>query len=177
MKTTNQILILMAIISLMSCGQLHVVTLYVDTTQIDQSSIDQHASFGQPAGISNQDFKTNVRKGDRIIWQGVSINNPSDTVKITSINYVSGAAIIGPKTSKKSRSRLSSTTGTSSTTVIAPITNPPKIKIGSDEVVIGKIKMKPGNLKQYIEEKYSIDFTVTNKGTFQIDPVMRAYRK
>jgi hypothetical protein len=130
---------------------LHVVTLYVDTTQIDQSSIDQHASFGQPAGISNQDFKTNVRKGDRIIWQGVSISNPSDEVKITAIDHVSGAIIYAQKSLKGRK--------------------------GSDELVVGTVKIGPGKLEQYIEEKYSLDFTVTNKGTFQIDPVMRAYRK
>jgi len=158
MKTTNLILILMAVISLMSCGQLHVVTLYVDTTQIDQSSIDQHANFGQRDGIANKDFITNVRRGDKIIWQGVSTSNPLDTVKITSIDHVSGAKIFERKLSilyPKSLTKM-----------------PGFVK----ELFAGKIIMKPGNLQQYIEEEYSLDFTVTNKGTFQIDPKIRSYQ-
>ncbi|MGB5203842.1 hypothetical protein [Eudoraea sp.] len=156
MKTTNLILILMAVMGLMSCGQLHVVTLYVDTTQIDQSSIDQHASFGQLSGIPNNYFTTNVRKGDRIIWQGVSISNPSDTVKITSIDHVSGARIYAPKSLKRIKRGI--------------------VIKGTDEIVVGTIKIGPGGLEQYIEEKYSLDFTVTNKGTFIIDPKIRSYK-
>ena len=156
MKTANQILILLAVMSLMACSQLHVVTLYVDTTQIDQTSIDQHASFGQRSGIANKYFTTNVKKGDRIIWQGVSISNPLDTVKITSIDHVSGARIYAPKSLKRRKGGI--------------------VIRGTDEIVAGTIKIGPGNLEQYIEEKYSVEFTVTNKGTFQIDPVIKAYR-
>ncbi len=63
MKKIQSLLILIAVICLTACrSQLHVVTVYVDTTQIDQSSIDQYVTFGQPAGIANKEFITNVRK-------------------------------------------------------------------------------------------------------------------
>ncbi len=153
MKTTSRLLFfLLAVVSLVSCkNQLHVVTLYVDTDQIQLSNTDQHANFGQPLGISNTDFTTHVRKGDRVIWQGVSISNPADQVKITSINYVSGERLF-------QRISLSG-------------------KRGGDEMVTGAIKMRPGKFEAYLKEKYSINFTLSNKaGTFNIDPVIKAYR-
>ena len=155
MKTTYQILILMAIMSLMACGsQLHVVTLYVDTAQIDQNTIDANAHFGQRAGIANSDFTTHVRKRDRVIWLGVSTSNPSDSVNITSIVHVSGEKLFERKPLKRM--------------VL-------KSGFGNNRIVVGTIKIGPGKQKQYIQEKYSLNFSVTNKGTFQIDPVIKGH--
>jgi len=159
MKTTRSLLVLMVVMSLMACGsQLHVVTLYVDTTQIDSTSIDQHASFGQPVGIANEDFTTVVRKGDKIIWWGQSISNPEHIVKITSIEHKDGEKIFKPKPFR----------------VIKRKGDPVYIK-GSDELVRGKVRLGPGKEEAYIEEKYNLYFSVTNKGTFQIDPVIKGH--
>ena len=161
MKTTNLILILTAVLSLMSCGQLHVVTLYVDTTQINQSSIAQHASFGQPTGITNEDFTTHVRSGDKIIWEGVSISNPSDKVEITSINHISGDRIFVIK-------RRSS----ASTTPL--LTTTPGV---AGSLFKGAIRKKPRKPRTFLLEKYGIEFMVTGKeDTFVIDPVIKAHR-
>jgi hypothetical protein len=159
MKTTHQLLILMVVISLMSCrGQLHVVTLYVDTAQIDQTSIDQHASFGQPAGIANKDFTTHVRKRDRIIWDAVSISNPSDEVKITAINHISGERIFERK-------------------MFYTGSDVDKIVAGANKIVAGKIKKRPNNKMAYIIEKYGLEFSVSNKdGIFKIDPVLKGHQ-
>ena len=148
----------MAVLSLVSCGQLHVVTLYVDTTNIEQGNIASNANFGQPTGISNEDFTTHVRKRDRIIWEGVSISNPSDVVNITAINHISGDRIFDSKT------------GT-----ILPISLSTR---GFTKLLIDtKIKIRPRQQKTYLKEKYGLEFTVSNKeGTFTIDPVMKAYR-
>lgn len=90
MKTTTQILMLMAVLSLMSCRQLHVVTLYVDTEKISQDSTAKYASFGQPEGISNEEFTIYVRKRDRVIWNAVSTSDPTDVVNVTSIINIPG---------------------------------------------------------------------------------------
>ena len=159
MKTTNLILILMAVISLMSCGQLHVVTLYVDTDKITPTTVDLHANFDQPKGIANKDFTTHVRKGDQVIWNAVSISNPSDVVRITSINHISGERIFESKLSKVYPKSLTTKQGF--------------VK----ELFAGAIQMKPSKQEAYIVEKYGIEFTVDNKeGSFTIDPVLKAYR-
>jgi hypothetical protein len=161
MKTTNQILIVLAVMSLMSCGQLHVVTLYVDTTNIEQGNIATNANFGQPIGISNEDFTTHVRKGDLIIWQGQSISNPDHIVKITSIEHEEGKRIIERKPFKAIKGKDG-------------LVN---IK-GSDELVRAKVKLGPGREEAYIKEKYILKFTVSNKDdTFTIDPGVQGHKK
>lgn len=156
MKTTNALLILMAVMSLMACNsQLHVVTLYVDTTQIDESSIAQHVSFGQPAGIANEDFITNVRKGDLVIWQGLSTSNTSHKVTISSIKHESGAFILKEKPAKTKRA----------------------LKMNYIQL-IRKIAAKPTREQPYAEEKYSLIFKVSNKPDLDplaIDPKIRSH--
>ncbi|UCD61994.1 MAG: hypothetical protein JSV59_05370 [Flavobacteriaceae bacterium] len=158
MKTTNLLFIFVAIMSLTSCGQLHVVTLYVDTTNIEQGTIAANANFGQPIGISNEDFTTHVRKRDRIIWDAVSVSNPSDNVEITSINHISGDRIFERKTG-----------------IILPESFTDK---GITQLLVAtKIRTRPAAQKAYLLEKYGLEFTVTGKeGTFLIDPVLKAYR-
>lgn len=156
MKTTHSLLILVALMCLMACSsQLHVVTLYVDTTQIDQSNIAQNASFGQPLGIANEDFITNVRKRDKIIWQGLSTSDKSHKVTISSIKHESGDFLLGqiPAISKRAK------------------------KMNYNKF-IRKIIAKPGREQAYAEEKYSLKFEVSNKpelGPFEIDPKIRSH--
>lgn len=163
MKTTNQLLFLLAIVVLISCkNQLHVVTLYVNTEDIQQGNEEMNANFDQPIGIENKNFITSVRKGERIIWQGQSISNPEHIVKITSIKIKpegeEGIFELKPfKTIKVNG-------------------DPVGIK-GSDELIKGKVISKPGRDEAYITQEYSLEFTLSNKGgTFKIDPVMKAYR-
>jgi hypothetical protein len=162
MKTTNLILVLLAMGSLMACkNQIHVVTLYVDTTNITQATVDLHANFNQPQGISNEDFTTHVRKGDLIIWKGKSISNPDDIVKITAIDHDKGKEIIQPKPFKYIKIKGG----------LVPIQ-------GSDELVRGKVALGPGRKEAYINEKYILEFTVSNKeGTFTIDPEVQGHKK
>lgn len=152
MKTTNRILILMAVMSFMACkNQMHVVTLYVKTAEIEQNSIEANANFDQPLGIANRDFITNVRRGDLIIWQGQSTSNPEHSVNITSIEHVSGDKIIGQKSVKT--------------------------KMMNNKQVFRKIDARPGREKVYLEEKYNLKFTVSNKeGIFIIDPKIRSHQ-
>ncbi len=156
MKTTYQLLILMVVISLMSCrGQLHVVTLYVETTQIDQTSIAQHASFGQPVGIANEDFITNVRKGDLVIWQGLSTSDTTHMVTIESIKHESGDFLINQK-----------------------VTNTNRAKKMNYKKFFRKIVARPTRDQPYAQEKYSLKFKVSNKpdlDPFKIDPKIRSH--
>lgn len=175
MKTINRFLILALVLSFMGCKEkavekiadrnlpvtiysnsIHVITLYVNTTDIEKPDIDSYADFGQ-TGISNEDYTTYVRKGDIVIWQGVSSTDPLDTVNITSINHHSGAKFFGKNMLKGNG--------------------------GNPEVVVGVIgkesEMIDGTL--FKQEKYTLKFTVYNNGakrngTFQIDPVLKAYR-
>lgn len=92
MKTTQPLLILMAIMSLMACkvksvpDNVHVITLNVNINVDDKNSFE-YANFGQDPSISNEKFTTKVKRGDIVIWQGVSKSNPADVVNITLIKY------------------------------------------------------------------------------------------
>jgi len=162
MKTTNQLLFLLAIVGLMSCkNQLHVVTLYVDTDSITKESIDECANFGQPMGITNKDYTTLVRKGDLIIWRGQSTRNPNHIVKITSIEHKEDKEIFELKPFKQIRRK----------------DGPVDIE-GSDELVRGKVTLGPGKGEAYIKEEYILRFTVSNKNdTFKIDPEVQGHKK
>ena len=108
MKTTKQISMIMAVVllsfSIYSCKkdtprglnyQIHKITLYVDTGSIDQQNLDSTCNFGQPPGVSNKDYLTNVHLGDAIIWEGVSSSSPNtDLVKIKKIKYDNGVKIL-----------------------------------------------------------------------------------
>ncbi|MEQ8302698.1 MAG: AidA/PixA family protein [Cyclobacteriaceae bacterium] len=72
------------------------ITLYVDTSQIDNRNVDSACNFGQDPGISNREFTVDVNLGDTITWEGVSANAPStDTVSIESINHEGGKNVFG----------------------------------------------------------------------------------
>jgi len=68
-----------------------VITLYVNTAQIDNRNVNASCNFGQDPNISNEEFTVDVNMGDTITWQGVSANAPStDSVSIESINHEGG---------------------------------------------------------------------------------------
>lgn len=175
MKTSYRILILLVVLSFTSCKEkpapettspqlpltiysssIHVITLYVNTTDIEKPDVNSYADFGQ-TGITNEDYTTYVRKGDIVIWKGVSTTDSSDVVNITSINHHSGAKFFG-------KNMLQGNDGD------------PEVVVG---VVAKDSEMVDGTLAR--EEKYTLKFTVMNNGTkrngmFQIDPVLKAYR-
>ncbi len=173
MKTTHPLLILMAVMSLMACkdksepalnsselpiniysNNVHVVTLYVNTAEINNGNIDEYANFGQAKSISNKDFKTHVRKGDIVIWKGVSVSDPLDIVNITSINHEGG-----PKLFNKNLLRGNG---------------------GDNEVVVGVVTKGP-EMEDGIsldEEKYVLHFKVMRNGKppvqpYKIDPYIK----
>ena len=154
MKTTNLILILIVVVSLMSCkNQMHVVTLYVDTANIIKNSIDEYANFNQPKGISNEDFTIHVRKGDLVIWNALSISDEPVEVNITAIIDEPG-----PRDDDPDKKYVNFFDGKT--------LSPDKIKT---RTVIGTLKNgKPGDI-----QKYKLHFTVKDKvDTFIIDPKM-----
>lgn len=68
----------------------HVITLYVNTTEITRSTIDENADFGQQDGSSNEDYTIEVFMGDTVQWVGESSSDDADKVEIVQINYQSG---------------------------------------------------------------------------------------
>lgn len=127
----------------------HTITLHVNTTDIVKPNVNDFANFGQGADVSNENFTINVRKGDIIIWKGVSSSDPTtDLVSISAINHEGGINVFGQN-------------------VLAGNGEMPELVIGT--VINGS----PGD-----EEKYKISFKVfvngTQKnGTFHIDPKIK----
>lgn len=151
MKTLSKILIAVLSLGLMSSSyvtaqETHIVTLFVNTTDIVKPNIDQFANFGQPAGISNENFTINVRLGDIVIWKGVSTSAPdTDIVNISAINHEGGVNVFGQN-------------------VLRGNGETPELVVGT--VINGR----PGD-----EEKYKLSFKVfvngsKKNGTFHIDP-------
>jgi autotransporter translocation and assembly factor TamB len=129
-----------------------VVTLYVNTAQIDNRNVNASCNFGQAQGISNEEFTIDVNVGDNITWQGVSANAPStDIVNIVSINHEGGKNVFGENILKGNDQ------------------NPQK--------VTGTALYKTDEGKKY---KYKISFTVMNgtkkrNGMFHIDPKIEVH--
>ena len=157
MKTTKQISIMMAVVllsvSIISCnpqpnllGQ-KTITLYVNTDSINQNNLDSTCNFGQPKGVSNKDYLTEVKFDEKITWIGVSSSNAKVKVKIKKISYVTGAEIL---TEREINNSLFS------------------------RVVHGKVKNGSTDLKEGDIEKYLIEFKVKGKTKrFIIDPKLR----
>jgi len=128
-----------------------VVTLNVDTGQIQKSNASAYCNFGQPEGVSNEDFTIIVNIGDVVTWQGVSSSSDKDVVNITAINHEGGKNVFGQNVLKGDGA------------------NPEK--------VVGKVLYPTPDNQDY---KYKISFTVTNNGskrngTFHIDPKIQAH--
>lgn len=80
------------ILALFSSGQVlaqteHVITLYVNTSDIQNPNLNDYCNFGQDEGISNEDYTIEVSVGDTIVWVGQSNSNDTDQVLIESINH------------------------------------------------------------------------------------------
>ena len=80
------------ILALFSSGQVlaqteHVITLYVNTSDIQNPNLNDYCDFGQDEGISNEDYTIEVSVGDTIVWVGQSNSNDNDQVLIESINH------------------------------------------------------------------------------------------
>jgi len=167
MKTTHSLLLLMAVMSLMACkdktapelksselpiniysNNIHVVTLYVNTAEINNGNVNEYANFGQPDTVSNEDYTTHVRKGDIVIWKGVSVTDPLDIVNIASINHEGGPRLFN-------KNLLKGNGGDDE---------------GANEVVIGVVtkgpEMKGGTSLD--KEKYVLHFKVKRNGEPQI---------
>lgn len=151
MTTKIKILMLVSIFifsfgSTSTVPQTHIITLNVDTSAIENSNVDEVSNFGQPEEVSNHDFTIIVKKGDIILWKGVSTSAPdSDQVLISAINHEGGARVFGRNTLLDSQQN-------------------PGIVVGT--VTDGK----DGD-----EEKYKLSFKVMNDsiqrgGTYHIDP-------
>ncbi len=160
MKTTKQFSIMMAVVllsfSIISCDpnpdlRGHTITLHVDTDNINIQNLDSTCNFGQPPGVSNKDFLTNVKFGDEITWIGKSSSSPgTDKVKIKKIKYESGAEILTSKVKRNTWFTLK---------------------------VNAKVNKKENfDMTKGEEEIYSIEFKVFRKGkneTFIIDPKLQ----
>jgi len=154
MKNTKKSLLLVVLFSLSFstisfCQEDVVITLYVNTAEITNQNEYQVSYFdGQEEGSDTRDYTVFVSPGDRIIWQGVSINNPeTDVVNIKSINYQGGKNVFN-------RNVLNGD--------------------GDPKQVIGIVQEGT----EGFEEKYKIAFTVYNngrrrQGTFLIDPKIK----
>jgi hypothetical protein len=80
------------ILAVFSSGQVlaqteHVITLYVNTSDIQNPNLNDYCDFGQDEGISNEDYTIEVSVGDTIVWVGQSNSNDNDQVLIESINH------------------------------------------------------------------------------------------
>ncbi len=134
-----------------NCEKILEIILYVNTSEITQTTTDEHANFGQGDTILNKDYTTKVSKGDIIIWRGVSTTDSLlDDVNIKLIRHEQGKRLLG-------RNALQGNNGDPGMVVGM---------IGKDiSEVISDIKY----------EKYSLHFTVYNdgirrNGVFTIDP-------
>ena len=85
-------IILLGVITSFWVGQISaqqeiVITLNVNTGEIQNPNVNDYCDFGQPADISNEDYTIEASVGDTIIWRGVSSTDPNDQVMIESINH------------------------------------------------------------------------------------------
>lgn len=157
MRITNQLSMMIAgvllSLSFYSCRPSHVVTLLVDTDNINQQNIDNYCTFGQSTfgqinPLTNAEFTTYAAKGERIIWGAISTTSPStDFVFIDKIKYKQGPKIMN------------------------------KLELTGKRIVVGKVKRgKVGD-----EGYYSIEFTVfkngVNYGTYTIDPKIQVTKQ
>lgn len=129
-----------------------IVTLNVDTGQIDKKDASASCNFGQEEGISNEEYTIVVNVGDVITWVGISSSSPeTDVVDITKIKYVKGKNIFGKDLDTKDT--------------------------GKQKKISAKVLASTAVEGIY---KYDISFTVTNNGakrngTFHIDPKIQSH--
>lgn len=71
----------------------HVITLYVNTSEIDRQDVNSACNFGQGEGVSNEDFTVYVGPEDTVLWEGVSTVDNTE-VNIRRIKFESGTKIL-----------------------------------------------------------------------------------
>jgi len=156
MRTNLLPRLILFLLSAMCAGPLlgqtvHTVTLYVNTAEVNSKNTDKQCNFGQAENISNVDYTIKVKRGDIIVWKGVSTNAPeTDLVSIKAINHEGGVNVFGQNVLKGNGQEPEIVTGT---------------------VVQGA----PGD-----EEKYKLSFRVFNDGsrrggTLHIDPKIQVH--
>ena len=152
MKTFSKLFLITAIFAVLFSinahaqdAETHYITLTVNTGIITVQNASEVSNFGQPAGVSNEEFTISARVGDTIIWRGFSSYSENDVVNIKAINYEGGVNIFDQNV---------------------------LLGNGADpEMVIATVVT--GNPGDTI--KYKIQFTVFNNGTrrggtYNIDP-------
>lgn len=150
-KSTLLALVLLVIfaISTSTFGQqTHTITLYVDTGNISNQDTNSFCNFGQDESIPNEEFTISVSNLDMVVWQGQSTSSENDEVMITSINHQGGKNVFDRNVLRDTQDNPGVVTG---------------------QVVEGIA----GD-----EQKYSVNFKVTNNGsnrngTFHIDPKIK----
>lgn len=137
-------------------GQIHTITLYVNTTDIVKTDsvekngivvkpgLRKYADFRQPYYITNEEFTIDVRKGDIVIWNGVSTTDTLDVVNITQINHQGGASLFGKNVLKGNQDEPEA--------VVGFITKGPEIE---NDILLDT-------------EKYVLHFTVKRNGESRI---------
>ncbi|MDR5589237.1 hypothetical protein [Christiangramia sp. SM2212] len=71
------------------------ITLEVDTENINENNIDEMATFGQPSETKNRDFTLEVEMGDVIIWQGRATQSSGGLVRIKLFRHDDGVKLLG----------------------------------------------------------------------------------
>jgi len=155
MKTNNGLFIVIAILlfSLSSTfyGQTtHVITLHVDTNELNAGNQSAAFSFsvGEGTNVENIDnpetFTIFVNEADIVIWEGTSLSGA--TVNIESITYAEGTEIFGKRKHYG------------------------KVKNGKK-----KVEAKVKKDKKNAEYKYVIEFMI-GRFSFNIDPKIKVIR-
>lgn len=75
-----------------------IVTLKVNTAEINQTNIEEYCNFDeQEEGSLNKNYTKEVNIGDMIVWKGVSTSSDEDFVNIISIDHEDGKKIFGQR--------------------------------------------------------------------------------
>ncbi|WP_445385327.1 hypothetical protein ACT6NV_00495 [Robiginitalea sp. IMCC44478] len=93
MKTTKQIVLLAigASCFFMQWGHAQterIITLYVNTAEIQNPDVNASCNFGQTDGSSNEDYTISANVDDIIVWKGVALGaTETSSVEIVAINH------------------------------------------------------------------------------------------
>lgn len=94
-------------------SDIHIITLNVDTSQINGSNIREVCYFSPEQAVEIEEYNTEVNIGDLVLWKGISTSDPeNDRVEITSINYEGGERVFNRNTLRDSPSAVGIVSGT-----------------------------------------------------------------
>ncbi len=74
-----------------------IITLEVDTDNINQENIEETCTFGEPASVSIKDFTYEVQRNDVIIWEGKPAQEGNGLVRITEFRHDNGVELLGKR--------------------------------------------------------------------------------